>query len=216
MSDGSRTPAETSSEGKKGPKQASTRDRLVGTARELFLVKGYEATGIAEILREAGVNSGSLYYFFKTKEDLLLAVLDQYVEMLHPCVIDPAFSHVGDPIERIFAVLDGYRKMLQMTECRQGCPIGNLALEMSEKSDAVRQKIALNFENWRKAIRQCLFDASDRLPKDLDVDKLSTFILTVMEGAVMQARAHRDLGPFDASVAILRAYVDQLLINGAN
>ena len=57
-------------------KEPTTRDKLVEVARQLFLAKGYEATGIAEILREAGVNSGSLYYFFKTKEDLLLAVLD--------------------------------------------------------------------------------------------------------------------------------------------
>lgn len=191
------------------PKPASTRDRLVETARQLFLVNGYEATGVAEILREAGVNSGSLYYFFKTKEELLLAVLDQYVEMLHPCVIDPVFERVGDPIERIFAVLEGYRQMLVMTECRQGCPIGNLALEMSEKSEAVREKIALNFANWRKAIGQCLVDAVGRLAAETDAEKLSTFILTVMEGAVMQARAHRSIEPFDASVAVLREYFDR-------
>ena len=196
------------------PKPASTRDRLVETARQLFLAKGYEATGIAEILREAGVNSGSLYYFFKTKEDLLLAVLDQYVEMLHPCVIDPVFSRVGDPIDRIFAVLDGYRQMLQMTECRQGCPIGNLALEMSETSEAVRGKIAVNFTNWRKAIRLCLNGAGERLPSSTDVDQLSTFILTVMEGAVMQARAYKSLDPFDASVAMLRDYMDRIMNAG--
>jgi AcrR family transcriptional regulator len=192
------------------PKPASTRDRLVETARQLFLVKGYEATGIAEILRESGVNSGSLYYFFKTKEDLLLAVLDQYVDMLHPCVMDPAFSRVGDPIERVFAVLDGYRQMLAMTECRQGCPIGNLALEMSDKSETVRLKVALNFWNWRKAIRKCLEDAGPRLSPDVDRDKLSTFVLTVMEGAVMQARVQRRLEPFDVSVVMLRDYFDRM------
>jgi AcrR family transcriptional regulator len=118
-----------SSEGREGfePTPASTRDRLIEAARQLFLVKGYEGTGIAEILREAGVNSGSLYYFFRTKEELLLAVLDWYVEGLRPFVIDPAFSSTEDPIERVFAVLAGYRMMLQMTDCRQGCPIGNLA-----------------------------------------------------------------------------------------
>ena len=101
-----------------------------------------------------------------------------------------------------------------MTECRQGCPIGNLALEMSEKSDAVREKIALNFENWRKAVRQCLLDAGDRLGADVDCDRLSSFVLTVMEGAVMQARAHRSVEPFDASVAMLRDYFDRLLASG--
>lgn len=193
------------------PTPKTTRERLVETARLLFLCKGYEATSIAGILHEAGVNSGSLYYFFKTKEELLLAVLDRYVELLHPCVMDPVFTRVADPIERVFAVLDGYRQMLLTTDCRQGCPIGNLALEMSEKSDAVREKVALNFTNWRKAIRGCLIDAGERLPADINRDKLAAFVLTVMEGAVMLARAHRSLEPYDASLAMLREYFDRLL-----
>ena len=189
----------------------STRDRLVETARQLFLTQGYEATGIAEILREAGVKSGSLYYFFKTKEDLLLAVLDWYVANLGPEVVEPALASVSDPIERVFAILDGYHMMLKMTDCRMGCPIGNLAIEMSEKSEAVREKIALNFENWRKVIRQCLIDAGGRLPGDVDRDRLATLILTVMEGGVMQARAFRSLEPYEASVALLRDYVNRLV-----
>jgi len=193
-----------------GSDKESTRDRLVEAARQLFLAKGYEATSVADVLREAGVNSGSLYYFFRTKEDLLLAVLDQYVALLHPIVMDPVFERVADPIERVFAVLANYRYMLEITECRQGCPIGNLALEMSEKSEAVREKIALNFANWRKAICQCLVDAGDRLPADVDRDTLATFILTVMEGGVMQARAQRSIKPFDASVTLLRDYVNRL------
>jgi len=187
-----------------GPKAPTTRQKLVEAARQLFLAKGYEATGIAEILREAGVNSGSLYYFFKTKEELLLAVLDLYVELLYPVVMQPVFERVTDPIDRVFGVLYGYRQMLILTECRQGCPIGNLALEMSEKSDRVREKIAINFENWRKAIRQCLVDAGDSLPDDVDRDRLATFVLTVMEGAVMLARAQRSLQPFDDAIESLR------------
>lgn len=194
------------------PAPTSTRDRLVETARQLFLSNGYEATGVAEILREAGVRSGSLYYFFKKKEDLLLAVLDRYVEMLHPCVLDPVFRTVSDPIERVFGVLEGYRQMLVMTEFRLGCPIGNLALEMCERSDAVREKIALNFTNWRRAIADCLSDAGDRLPKGTDCATLASFILTVMEGAVMQARALRSLEPYETAVAVLREHIDRLVV----
>lgn len=196
--------------------KTSTQDRLVETARQLFWASGYEATSIADVLREAGVNSGSLYYFFRTKEDLLLAVLKSYTQLLRPAVLDPAFETVSDPIERVFAVLGGYRQMLEKTECRQGCPIGNLALEMSEKSEAVRKAIAENLEGWRLAIRQCLLDAGPGLPKDLDRNKLATFILTVMEGGVMQARAHRSLEPFDACVAMLKDYMNRLSATAAD
>ena len=76
-------PTGAASSAEKGAR-GTTRDRLVEVSRQLFLAKGYGATGIAEILREAGINSGSLYYFFKTKEELLLAVLDWYQEALYP------------------------------------------------------------------------------------------------------------------------------------
>lgn len=192
----------------------STRDRIVMTAMRLFHEKGYAATGMAEILKSARANSGSLYYFFKTKEELLLAVLDQYTQMLMPVVMEPAFASTDDPIERIFSVLAGYRDMLVQTGCTLGCPIGNLALELADSKPLVREKVALNFTNWCAVIRQCLDVAGNRLPVNLDRERLSRFVLTVMEGGIMQARGHRSIVPFDEAVAQLRDYFDRLLAEG--
>src|SRR3977135_4330982 len=89
-----------------------TKDRLIIAARDLFWSHGYEATTLGEIVKKAEVHSGSLYYFFKTKEELLLAVLDWYMENLFPQLIEPIIAHISDPIERVFALLDGYRKAL--------------------------------------------------------------------------------------------------------
>lgn len=192
----------------------STRDRIIDAAMELFHQNGYTATGISSILRQAGVNSGSLYHFFPTKEDLLLALLERYKEILYPAVMDPVFSRVTDPLERVFGVLDGYRQMLIFTGCSLGCPIGNLALELSDTHPAVRQKIAENFDGWKKAVRRCLDEAGDRLPADLDREALASFVLTVMEGGMMQAKAYKSLDPFDAAVTQLRDYFDRLLADG--
>lgn len=193
-----------------------TRDRILEAARQLFLQQGYTATGIAQILREADAKAGSLYYFFPTKEDLLLAVLERYVDLLWPLVIQPVFDRVADPIERIFGILDGYRRMLLMTECNQGCPIGNLALEMSEASPGARKLIERNFTNWKKAIEQCLDEAMDRLPADVDRAALAGFVLTVLEGGVMQARAYKSVEPFEQAVMLLRDYIERLLADGTH
>ena len=192
----------------------TTRDRLIEVARDLFHRNGYAQTGIAAILDEAEVNSGSLYYFFPSKEDLLVAVLERYKEMLWPMVIQPAFDRVSDPIERVFAVLDGYRRLLIETGCKQGCPIGNLALEMSDEHPGVRALVAENFDGWCAAIEQCFEAARDRLPPGTDTARLSRFVLTVMEGGVMQARAERQLVRFEEGVAQLRDYIDILLAQG--
>src|SRR5436853_7209796 len=108
--------------------QQETRDRALNAARELFWSEGYEATSLGEVCKRAGVNPGSLYYFFRTKEELLLAVLDWYVGQLRPILIDPLLAREQDPIERIFGLLEGYRHGLLLTKFTGGCHIGNLAL----------------------------------------------------------------------------------------
>jgi TetR/AcrR family transcriptional repressor of nem operon len=194
----------------------STRERLVEAARTLFWKHGYSSTGIAQILKEADAGSGSLYYFFPTKEDLLLAVLEWYRENLWSQVVQPVFDRVTDPIERIFGILDAYRRGLLLTSFQHGCPIGNLALELADSHPAARQLLAVNFTGWRKAIEQCLAESAGRLPEALDREQLALFVLTTMEGAVMLARAYRDIEPYDAAVTQLRDYFDRLRRDGTD
>jgi TetR/AcrR family transcriptional regulator, transcriptional repressor for nem operon len=193
-----------------------TRDRLVDAARMLFWKHGFASTGIAQVLKEADAGSGSLYYFFPTKEDLLLAVLEWYRENLWTAVIQPVFDRVNDPVERIFGILDGYRRGLLMTGYQHGCPIGNLALELADSHTAARQLLVANFTGWRKAIEQCLTEAADRLPENVDREQLALFVLTTMEGAVMLARAYENIDPYDAAVTQLRDHFDRLLRDGTD
>jgi TetR/AcrR family transcriptional repressor of nem operon len=188
-----------------------TRTRLVLTAMQLFWEKGYNSTSIADVLQTAKVNSGSLYYFFPGKSDLLVAVLDMYHEGIRPMLLEPAWAGVADPIERIFALLARYRKSLFDTDCFYGCPIGSLALELHEPDLAVRERLAKNFSAWIDAVAECLLEAKARLPASLNRRDLAQFVLTTMEGGVMQARTFRDIEYFDAAVRQLREYFKRLL-----
>jgi TetR/AcrR family transcriptional regulator, transcriptional repressor for nem operon len=184
----------------------STRQRIVEAALYLFWLRGYTATGLAEILERSKANSGSFYHFFKTKEELLLAVLDLYVQSLGAVVVQPVLSAVKDPVERVFGILEFYRNNLLATWCTYGCPIGRLALEIPEEQYKVHKRLADNFDGWTAAVEGCLTDARDRFPEETNLKTLSKFVLTVMEGGVMQSRAQRSIDPFDASVAHLREY----------
>lgn len=185
----------------------STRERLVHTAMRLFAEKGYLSTSVADILREAGANSGSLYHAFPTKQDLLLAVLETYRQGIHPMLLAPAWAGVDDPIERVFALLGAYRLLLAESDCLYGCPIGSLALELHEPDPPVRALLSANFDGWVDHVEACLNAAGDRLPAGLDRRKTAIFVLTTMEGGVMQSRTHRTLAAFDASVSGLRDYL---------
>jgi AcrR family transcriptional regulator len=188
-----------------------TRERLIDNAANLFHGKGFSDTSVADVLQGANANSGSLYYFFKNKEDLLLAVITRYQKLLYPAIIEPAFSRETDPIERIFAILDEYGRFLAATGCTRGCPVGNLAIEVADTIPAARDKIAETFSLWRGWIQKCLDDAGDSLPPEIDREQLAAFVLTVMEGGVMQARAYKSLEPFVDSVAQLREYLNRLI-----
>jgi TetR/AcrR family transcriptional regulator, transcriptional repressor for nem operon len=190
--------------------EPTTAERIVFSAMKLFAEKGYGSTSVADILGAAGANSGSLYHAFPTKQHVLLAVLECYRTGIGPMLLAPAWEGVADPIERIFALLASYRRALISTDCFYGCPIGSLALEIHEPDPEVRALLAANFEGWTTAIEACLAQAS--LARGVDRKALARFVLTVMEGGVMQARTHRDIEAFDQSVRVLRDYFARLKV----
>jgi AcrR family transcriptional regulator len=175
---------------------------------ELFWRKGYGSTSIADILETAKVNSGSLYYFFKGKQELLVAVLEAYRDGIGPMLLEPSWGDVEDPVEKIFALLGTYRRLLVDTDCFYGCPIGSLALELHEPDPDVRELIAANFTGWIDAVKGCLDRAG--VDQRTDTRALAELVLTVMEGAVMQTRTYRDIGHYDRAVKQLRNYLDCL------
>jgi len=183
---------------------AETRDRLLRTAFQLFHEQGFNATGVATILREAEVNPGSMYHFFQSKDELLERVLEFALGYLSPAVMDPVEVKTTDPIGRVFALLDQYRAGMDRNGCKMGCPIGNLALEVSDGNTKARALIHRNFENWIGRVEGWLQAAGDRLPPDVDRHRLARFVLTVMEGGLMQSRAAGTLEPFDEAVETLR------------
>jgi TetR/AcrR family transcriptional repressor of nem operon len=188
----------------------NTRERILLAGVELFYAKGYAATGMAEILKKARANSGSFYFFFKSKEDLLDAILDWYLENLEPMLIVPLHARTDDPIERIFLLLDDYRQKILITDFAFTCPIGRLALEIDPARKKIHQKIAANFNGWTAAVHKFLNAAAGRLPPGTDLAQLAQLVLTVMEGGVMQSRAQHNIDPFDSSVEQLRHYFDHL------
>jgi AcrR family transcriptional regulator len=194
---------------------SSTRDRLIEAARFLFWDRGFAGTSMSELLALADVNSGSFYHFFDSKEGLLRAVLEGYLHLLRPMVVDPAFASVHEPLERIFAILAGYRERILATGCQYGCPLGRLALEIDPENAPAHDLIARNFRGWIEAVRECLEGMRPALPPETELDALATYVLVVMEGGVMLSRSYRSVEPFDRAIAQLREHFRLLLRSSA-
>jgi TetR/AcrR family transcriptional repressor of nem operon len=188
----------------------SPREKIIMAALELFWLKGYNSTSVSDLLSRTQLNSGSLYHVFPSKQDVLIGVLETLRDNIGPMLLEPAWGAVADPIEKIFALLAHYRVGIVETDCTYGCPIGSLALELHEPDPKVRELLAANFEAWTGAVAQCLEDAGRRLPASVDRRALAQFVLTAMEGGVMQARTHRDVAYFDRAVEQLRQHFEFL------
>jgi TetR/AcrR family transcriptional regulator, transcriptional repressor for nem operon len=192
-------------------KSSATRERLIQSARYLFWERGFAGTSMADLLAHAKVNSGSFYHFFDSKEALLREVLEGYLHALWPMVIEPAFATTEEPVERIFAILAGYRERIIMTDSKYGCPLGRLALEIDPENRPAHKLIAENFQGWIDVIRLCLDQIKELLPEGTDVEALSTYVLAVMEGGVMISRSYGSVEPFDRTVRQLREHFRLLL-----
>ena len=129
-------------------------------------------------------------------------------------VVDPAFARTEEPVERIFAILAGYREGIVKTDFQYGCPLGRLALEIDPENRPAHALIAENFRGWIGAIRECLDQCEQRLPRGTDLDALATFVLVVMEGGVMLSRSYGSIEPFDHAIEQLRQHFRALLGQG--
>ena len=126
-------------------------------------------------------------------------------------VVDPAFALTDEPVERIFGILAGYRGRILQTECRYGCPLGRLALEIDPENRPAHKLIAENFQGWIGAVRECIDQIKPNLPKNTDPEELATYVLAVMEGGVMISRSYGSVEPFDRAVKQLRQHFQLLL-----
>jgi hypothetical protein len=121
-------------------------------------------------------------------------------------VVDPAFAQTEEPIARIFAILEGYRQRILQTDCRYGCPLGRLALEIDPENRPAHALIAENFQGWIGAVRECLDEVRGALPEGTDVETVATYVLAVMEGGVMLSRSYGSVEPFDRTIHQLREH----------
>ncbi|MCE7083397.1 TetR/AcrR family transcriptional regulator [Streptomyces sp. ST2-7A] len=172
-----------------------TRTRLVRTARALIHGSSFTDVGIGDVCREAGVHRGSLYHFFPSKDALGLAVIDANRELLD-ALLDESFGSEAPPLERIDSFIRGFAGMLTAARDRMGsvpgCPIGNLALELSGQPGEARNRIAEILTAWERYFRDAIAEAALRgdIPAGVDPDAAALRALAFLQGITLMAKAH--------------------------
>lgn len=190
---------QTARERKRAYDPDGTRRRLLDVAAAAFQSRGYNATSMHDIMREAGVTGGALYHHFATKKALALAVIHERVaKEVEETWIQPVTSArtaadgISAVFERVAAELDQRGSVL-------GCPLSNLALELSLAHPEFRHAVQDVFETWRKAIAQKLRADQAAGASDVpDPDGFATFVVASFSGAMALAKAGQNTDPLKA------------------
>src|SRR2546428_13766281 len=144
----------------KSLKGAATRDQILDAAARLIHLQGYHCTWLDDVLRESGVSKGNFYYYFKSKEDLGYAILDQFVEVFLERTIEPCFLGGGDaPLAQIRCFLRRVLEVQRERNCVGGCQLGNLAAELSDVHEGFRTRLATVFSKWGERLTRVLTEA---------------------------------------------------------
>jgi TetR/AcrR family transcriptional repressor of nem operon len=173
---------------------STARTRLLETARDLIHARSYASASVDDLCVAAGVNKGSFYYFFPSKRELVLSVLDDQWERARTHVLEPAFESDVPPLERID------RFFRRVTEIHRGplvlgCPFGNLALELSTVDEPVRDKIRAIFDGYREYFERALSDAvAQGALGPVDVRDTAYALVAYFQGALVLAKTHNDAG----------------------
>lgn len=188
----------------------STRDALVAAACRLMQVHGYQGTSLDDVLRESGVGKGNFYYYFKSKEELGHAILDEIIgtflqRTLEPCFADPA----GRPLVQIRCFLDRIVDIQRRSNCVGGCPLGNLAAELSDVNERFRTRLAEVFSAWQRRLTQALTDAQSRGDVDDGGDPagVAEFLVASLEGAILMTKVTKDITVLERCVHEMKRYL---------
>jgi TetR/AcrR family transcriptional regulator, transcriptional repressor for nem operon len=180
-------------------RRTDTGERLVRIGTEFLSEKGFGLTGLDEVLRAADVPKGSFYYYFDSKIDFGLAVIDNYAGIWARKLKRLLENPSAPPLRRIDDYIDEGISGLERYAFQRGCLIGNMGQEIATLNDAIRDRLLGVFAHWTKAIAACLVEAKKcgEIDARLDVDKTARFFWLAWEGAILQAKLQRSTQPIE-------------------
>ena len=122
-----------------------SKERILAGAKELFLARGYAATTVDAICEKAALTKGSFYYFFDSKEELGLAVLDWSLRRSVQMLASGPHVRIVDPVEKAFAFLEHLEKCSPEL-WSGGCLLGAFSLELAETNPRMQKAVAGMFQ----------------------------------------------------------------------
>lgn len=187
----------------------SLREPLLDAGLKAMFRTGYNGTSVRDIAAAAGAPQGSFTNHFRSKEAFAAEVLDRYFAYVKGLVADALEDTALTPRQRLRRYLDIITGKLGSEGWTRGCLIGDLSLEASGSSDALRTRLAEIFLEWRTPFAACIAEAqaAGEIGSEFDATELAEFLLASWQGAILRMKVERNPAALERFKSIVFATV---------
>jgi TetR/AcrR family transcriptional repressor of nem operon len=189
-----------------------TRGRLLEAAFSEIYAHGYNATSMDQIVARSGVTKGALYHHFGSKKELAQAMIDETIRYMVVDSFLDALNNSANPIDGMQSLFNESVGSLTPEQVSSGCPLNNLAQELSGGDNDFQEQIDGIYELWRESIADALARAQQvhQIRSDGDPHDVATFTVAAVAGIAGFAKSTRDVEVARSSMRVLCAYLDTL------
>jgi TetR/AcrR family transcriptional regulator, transcriptional repressor for nem operon len=167
-----------------------TRRRILdATFREIYR-NGFQGMRLDEVLAVTGLTKGALYHHFPNKRALGYAVVDEIIGPMMDGIWLQPLKNAADPLQAMMSVIEQLPDNKPSELLQYGCPLNNLAQEMSPLDEGFRQRLGAVYSQWHAVTEQALQRARQqgRIRADVDCGETATFVLAALEGCIGMAK----------------------------
>jgi TetR/AcrR family transcriptional repressor of nem operon len=187
-----------------------TRERLLQAAFREVYRSGFQSAGLDTILASTGVTKGALYHHFKSKEGLGYALVEEVIGPdLRAKWLLP-LKTCKDPIDALIGIVQG--ESVRPEDVRGGCPLNNLAQEMSPLDEGFRKRLAMVFHAWQEGIASALREGqiNAMVRRDVEPAEAAGFLIATLEGYVSLAKNAQDSKVMKAGIRNIVVWLESL------
>ncbi len=180
-----------------------SQDRIVTAATQLFYTQGYNQTSVSDIASEIGITKGNLHYHFRSKDELLEAVINH---RLH--YITDSLEQWDKEFPEPKARLKRFVKMVLNQESeimRYGCPMGSLNVELGKCQDSLRNKARAMFDEFANWLEKVFKQMGHK-----DSKTLSKHLLSMAQGAALMSYVYADGKLLKRELKEIEKWIDSL------
>lgn len=191
----------------------STREKILLSAFDEIYEHGFQGMRIENVLLETGLAKGALYHHFKNKKDLGYAVVDEIILVVFKNQLSQ-LSLSEDPLATYCDMVESKAQNCSERDVLYGCPLNNLAQEMSGLDVGFQHRLANIFDLWKLELAKAIKKAKKlkQVRQDVDEDIVATFIVSSMQGCVGTAKCLQSPKMFKSLMQTLNQFITSLRV----